>query len=275
MAVAVAVVGGGGYPPTNDNTKNELNAFLKKIELDTSLNKNKCLSDVISKVLSMGSNGNVILNFIKKMGLSQNLNLTFTLSENTNLNNVAVSHIVNQGASTNGGVTLDATITFYNPAIAGSTQLYMVSYLFHEVMHAYIDYQILSDLLSQNIANLKTDIQRLGSYIGTYEIEKMLKEVDPLRKRKSLLDTYNTYKNDYDHNLMATNEYIQSLSSAIKDFDGGRYSDDFYSKLAYGGLQNDDVVMWKNLDQTSKADISNVLNTEHSGGNNAKGTKCN
>jgi hypothetical protein len=72
----------------------------------------------------------------------------------------------------------------------------------------------------------------------------------------SLFNMYAEYKNDgqYQHQFMA-NYYIDIMSTALKQYDGNRFSLDYYQALAWEGLHGTDI--WKNKLPSDTVAINN------------------
>ncbi len=78
----------------------------------------------------------------------------------------------------------------------------------------------------------------------------------------------------YQHEEMARN-YVDTISSALKELFGSRFSDQFYEDLAWGGLLETDN--FNNLDSFSEQEkerIRNVNYNEDKGTNDSKGVNC-
>ena len=78
----------------------------------------------------------------------------------------------------------------------------------------------------------------------------------------------------YQHEEMARN-YVDTISSALKELFGSRFSDQFYEDLAWGGLlETDNFNNLESFSEQEKERIRNVNYNEDKGTNDSKGVNC-
>ncbi|PZP42782.1 MAG: hypothetical protein DI598_16555 [Pseudopedobacter saltans] len=266
---------GGGWDPDPEEEDEEEEFY--KIKLDTSLKKNPCLDSVVTRILFSGNNSpNILNNFIEKLGFSKTVNLNVNLSQDRyELDQYVVARTESGNTSIDGSViSKDFTITFYQPTISSSTQLYTASYMFHEIAHAYIEYDILKSIATKNTAKLNQTLKDLGAFI---DVDRMIRDFNKngltSEFGNTLLREYNAVMNLFGHEIMAS-RYISVIGDAISGFDGNRFDISYYNKLAYAGLQHNEIAGWKNADSTFKVAVSSALQLEEHGDSSSLGKKC-
>ena len=123
-----------------------------------------------------------------------------------------------------------------------TTDLSVAKTILHEFMHAYLMYE------------MKTNPSTLNM------------------NYKDLVNTWTTMNDLNSAQHEEIKNYVQHIADALKGFDGGQQSNDFYYGLAWGGLQG--TSGWNSLSQSDRTRYSNYINTELNNLSGAKGSLC-
>ena len=202
---------------------------------------NKCINDVYQKLKAKSELFN---NLLDKFDGKSILDLKLVITDMGENNKVAVTELKNVNK---GYVTIH-----FNPNYMGSTEFARASTIIHEMLHAYMTWQLLN-----------------SGWNGIDNAESYQK-ID----EKNLPTLLKAYKDrNYDagaseHDFMA-NYYIPKIVNALKAYDPNLGTDSEYNALAWLGLQGTSLYLeLKKTDPDREATIDALLR------DNVKTEKC-
>ena len=206
----------GGTPPAPDTPASKW----AETHIDESgLKSNKCANDVYQRLKGKSELFDKLLDKFKGYSL---LNLKFEIKDigipaNTNIENVKNGYV---------------TVTF-NPNYLGSSELGRASFFIHEMLHAYMTWQL---------KNAGWDgINSTNSY----------KNIDE-KNLPDLLKAYreNNYKPGASEHEFISNYYIPRIVDALKAYNPNLGTDSEYEALAWNGLQGTNT--FRDLEKTNE-----------------------
>lgn len=182
-----------------------------KTHIDTNgIKNNKCANDVYKKLETKSELFNNLLGKFKGYSL---LNLKFEIKDigipaNTNIENVKNGYV---------------TVTL-NPNYLGSSELGRASLFVHEMLHAYMTWQLVNagwDGINSTDSYKRIDEKNLPALLKAYR-EK-------------------NYKPGISEHEFISNYYIPKIVNALKAYDPNLGTDSEYEKIAWSGLQETDT----------------------------------
>ena len=230
--------GGGGGGGSSSQSASQ---WAKDHIDDSGLKNNKCVDDVYQKLKNKSELFN---NLLDKFDGKSILDLKLVITDMGENNKVAVTELKNVNK---GYVTIH-----FNPNYMGSTEFARASTIIHEMLHAYMTWQLLN-----------------SGWNGIDNAESYQK-ID----EKNLPTLLKAYKDrNYDagaseHDFMA-NYYIPKIVNALKAYDPNLGTDSEYNALAWLGLQGTSLYQeLKKTDPDREATIDALLR------DNVKTEKC-
>jgi hypothetical protein len=209
---------GGTNPPYDPNNA-------ASIIIDSSISNNyPCLTNLLQTIPNINKEAQLLLD--STFNVSSYVNLTFAIDPNLGINNnPALTYPTSVQTIYAGGVSYFNDTIFINPYyVNNATKEFMVSVIYHEAIHAYINYQFyrysVGEIADSNI--IKSQFPIFWNQLSnTYALTG---SIFPLEHHEQMAQSYvNTIKN------LVLPFYNPIASQALKD----RVT----SSLAWGGLR--------------------------------------
>ncbi|HFK5527858.1 TPA: hypothetical protein ACGZ99_001914, partial [Elizabethkingia anophelis] len=229
--------GGGG----SGSSGQSVDQWAKDHIDDSGLKSNKCVDDVYQKLKNKSELFN---NLLDKFDGNSILDLKLVITDMGENNKIATTEIKNVNK---GYVTIH-----FNPNYMGSTEFARASTIIHEMLHAYMTWQLLNsgwNGIDNAESYQKIDEKNLPTLLKAYKDRN-----------------YNAGASE--HDFMA-NYYIPKIVNALKAYDPNLGTDSEYNALAWLGLQGTSLYQdLKKTDPDREATIDALLR------DNVKTEKC-
>lgn len=209
------------------------------IDLITDLNSNPCANDVFEWLNNSSTTASYIINQFADGQVFEKYNYHISIANLNGANGTTSPSPIKSNGNSNIYTALDCSY------LKKATKLSILRTMIHESLHAWM----------VSVLNLKGQ----SAFAQSFPIA-----FNEILKGKNLADAQHE---------QFIRDFVATIASALRDYDGNVQSYSYYEDLAMSGLSNTDYWNTK-LTQSDRDRITNITLNEQEGNAQSKGQKC-